>query len=487
LKYFIEKNVISTIFKRAELSNLTPQKIVNTGISGKLEGFLLERRMKSSFLKISQVDLFRKYGNNLIPESISPSSISGGLNLIPISDYYRYGYSILLDVTSMYPSVMIDKNICYSTLEFYGDTKEIPFEDGGLATFNQDYQGFLPSVATELLKLRKESSDVISKQYYKLLNNAMIGILNQKTSGEYFKELFLSITRGGRYILSNYVKYINQNYPEIKVIYGATDSVILHSDKILSLKDAFDLGNKLSLEQSTKIINLKLEGVFKNIMIHDKKNRYMGTFKNTLDSDWKHVVNGYDFDNKASINFIRKVCNSLCQILTNPDVDDFIKKRAEFDMLVSNTRKSLIKKNIVFGDLLKYNSDGVYVIAIRDLLFPGKDQYRWVSPLLVYNGICHIDWAYYTEKFDDVVKKTFSKFISVITISKRNRQEEEEEGITNSPPPSSFPKECKECQTNICSLYSSDIENCTNYTCSFFDQKYRFHRSLYKKKGREKE
>ncbi|ELA42386.1 uncharacterized protein VICG_00485 [Vittaforma corneae ATCC 50505] len=83
----------------------------------------------------------------------------GGFVMDPIRGFYSDPITVL-DFTSLYPSIMISKNLCYTTLL----TKEQYDKVGGIKTPTNNYfcsastkEGILPQVLRNLLKARKEA------------------------------------------------------------------------------------------------------------------------------------------------------------------------------------------------------------------------------------------------------------------------------------------------------------------------------------------
>ena len=192
--------------------------------------------------------------NFVLPEKIvgkfstkRESKYKGGMVLEPQRGFYDTCI-IVLDFNSLYPSIIREYNICFTTVD-----RENPNAD---VSKNSKIHGVLPSIMTDLLGARKsikletaklkkqqDSYNQKSKEYLeiahklnklsikeqaiKVLANSMYGYLGFKGSRFQAKELAALITEKGREILNN-TKIAMEN-KQYQVIYGDTDSVMVNT------------------------------------------------------------------------------------------------------------------------------------------------------------------------------------------------------------------------------------------------------------------
>eukprot|EP00808_Paulinella_micropora_P011422 g78076.t1 len=204
----------------------------------------------------------------------------GGLVLEPKRGFYEK-YVLLLDFNSLYPSVIQEYNICFTTSPHWKVTKpgaraELPDTGAG--------KGILPKVLNGLLEKRRqvkrllkmENNEGKKAQYdirqkaLKLVANSMYGCLGFKNSRFYCEPLAALVTGQGREILQRTVELANTlGYP---VIYGDTDSIMVYtnSDK---LDEVFRIGRDIKKEVNKRfrILEIEIDGVYKHMLLLRKK------------------------------------------------------------------------------------------------------------------------------------------------------------------------------------------------------------------------
>ncbi|EGR33649.1 hypothetical protein IMG5_047210 [Ichthyophthirius multifiliis] len=236
--------------------------------------------------------------------------------------YFFKSPIIVLDFQSLYPSIIIAYNYCYSTC--LGNINELYTEEGkkrlGVIR-NYDFQlnslkqieeklfispnevafvkksvrqGVLPQILHEFLLSRimiKESAKYYKKNEYisKLLQarqqsiknfmNVVYGYAGASFSGRMpCNDLADSIVDTGKYILQEVIRKINSNSKwNAKVVYGDTDSVFVIC-KGRNPKESHFLGEEIASEISKVFpypIELKFEKVYSELVICSKKH-YVG-------------------------------------------------------------------------------------------------------------------------------------------------------------------------------------------------------------------
>lgn len=209
---------------------------------------------------------------------------SGGLVLEPKKGLYDK-YVLLLDFNSLYPSIIQEFNICFTTVKrnSFADSlsDELPeLPEAGLP------QGILPKLLATLVQRRKQvkgimkSTDKSSDEYaqlnirqqaLKLTANSMYGCLGFTKSRFFAKPMAMLITAKGREILQNTVKEAEENLG-LDVIYGDTDSIMVYT-ATENLTEVKQMGQKLkaAVNKKYKLLEIEMDGFFRRMLLLMKK------------------------------------------------------------------------------------------------------------------------------------------------------------------------------------------------------------------------
>lgn len=204
------------------------------------------------------------------------ASYAGGLVLEPKKGLYDK-YILLLDFNSLYPSIIQEYNICFTTVERSSDDS-FPRLPSSKTT------GVLPELLKKLVKLRREKKTWmktasglkrqqldIEQQALKLTANSMYGCLGFSNSRFYAKPLAELITLQGREILQSTVDLV-QNNLNLEVIYGDTDSIMIYSG-LDDIAKATSISKKVIQEVNKKYrcLEIDLDGLYKRMLLLKKK------------------------------------------------------------------------------------------------------------------------------------------------------------------------------------------------------------------------
>ncbi|KAJ6288671.1 hypothetical protein OIU76_024620 [Salix suchowensis] len=201
---------------------------------------------------------------------------AGGLVLEPKKGLYDK-YVLLLDFNSLYPSIIQEYNICFTTVERSTDGL-VPRLPSSKTT------GVLPELLKNLVERRrmvkswmKNASGLkvqqldIQQQALKLTANSMYGCLGFSNSRFYAKPLAELITLQGREILQSTVDLV-QNNLNLEVIYGDTDSIMIYSG-LDDIPKAKAIAGKVIQEVNKKYrcLEIDLDGLYKRMLLLKKK------------------------------------------------------------------------------------------------------------------------------------------------------------------------------------------------------------------------
>ena len=225
-------------------------------------------------------------------------SIEGGY--VHTLDPGLYEWVIALDFSSMYPSIIIEKNICFTTLSESG-TIESPI---GVRFLNaQQRVGLLPRILGDLMVQRREvktrmkaEADPEKREYYrrlqdavKILMNAFYGVLASSFYRFTNPQIGASITAFARENIKSVISQLEAD--GVRVIYSDTDSIFLESPR-KDKEGSVDFGRKVAERFTTTNVNMELERVFRTFFSHGKKKRYAA--KTAWPVDDELIVRGYE-------------------------------------------------------------------------------------------------------------------------------------------------------------------------------------------------
>ncbi|OWM66271.1 hypothetical protein CDL15_Pgr013488 [Punica granatum] len=201
---------------------------------------------------------------------------SGGLVLEPKRGLYDK-YILLLDFNSLYPSIIQEYNICFTTVKrpTDGSIPRLP---------SSETTGVLPELLKNLVERRrmvkkwmKSATGLkvqqldIQQQALKLTANSMYGCLGFSNSRFYAKPLAELITSQGREILQSTVDLVQSNL-NLEVIYGDTDSIMIYSG-LDDIAKAKGIAGKVIQEVNKKYrcLEIDLDGLYKRMLLLKKK------------------------------------------------------------------------------------------------------------------------------------------------------------------------------------------------------------------------
>ncbi len=353
LKLLSSLNIINKTCEFARVYGIEFYHVLSRGSQYRVESMMLRIARKLNFIAYSanqkQKVLMRA------PECIP-------LTMEPESRFYTDPVAIL-DFQSLYPSVIIGYNICFSTCLgrvesigkegsfkfgcgslFVSDNliksldleKDVYIAPNGIAFVRKHIrQGILPVMLEDILKTRvmvKNSMKLYdddenllkifdSRQLsLKLIANVTFGYTAANFSGRMpCVEVGDSIVRVARQALETSIKYVhsNQHRFNARVVYGDTDSLFVLFEKTKK-SDAFKLSYKIVDEISNmfpKPVKLKFEKIYSPSILLAKK-RYLGyMFETPEQAEPTLDVKGIEIIRRDGCQVSAKILERCCKIL----------------------------------------------------------------------------------------------------------------------------------------------------------------------------
>lgn len=209
----------------------------------------------------------------------------GGLVFEPEKGLHK-NYILVMDFNSLYPSIIQEYNICFTTVDrddfnvTHDEEKDMP-----VLPDRESVQGVLPRLLNTLVSRRREVKKLlkdpknsvvervqydIKQQALKLTANSMYGCLGYVNSRFYAKPLAMLVTNKGREILMD-TRQLAESIG-LRVVYGDTDSVMIDTG-VTDFKEAIKIGEqfKLHVNERYKLLEIDIDNVFKRLLLHAKK------------------------------------------------------------------------------------------------------------------------------------------------------------------------------------------------------------------------
>nr|AAZ32459.1 DNA polymerase family B [uncultured euryarchaeote Alv-FOS1] len=214
-----------------------------------------------------------------------------------------YHWICVLDFKSMYPSIIIKYNICFTTL-----TDEGGFESPIGVHFMRPEQreGIIPKILRELMEKRdalkkkmRTAKTEEERNYYdglqkavKILMNTFYGVLASSFYRFTDPRIGASITAFARETIKKIIGMIESR--DLKVVYGDTDSIFFESP-YHELDKTVKFGTEIATEISKKEqLVLEFEKVLEPFFSHGAKKRYVGKIVWPDESRGKMIIRGYE-------------------------------------------------------------------------------------------------------------------------------------------------------------------------------------------------
>ncbi|GFE54062.1 DNA polymerase delta catalytic subunit [Babesia ovis] len=391
-------------------------------------------------------------------------SYEGGTVLDPQRGYHRSPIAVL-DFQSLYPSIMIAHNLCYSTLVPPSDVSKYPPEDltsvpghPGLHFIKAHVRkGMLPLIVERLIEARKKAKQEMKtcqdpmlrsvldgrQLALKITTNSVYGYTGASNSGFLpCVEVATAITSFGRFMIVNtkekierYFTTANGYEADAKVVYGDTDSVMINFGA-KDISRAIELGVEAAArisDEAVKPITLVFEKVYLPLLLLAKK-RYAGLYYTNAHTYDKIDCKGIETVRRDFCLLVQQMMERILHMLL-VDLDlngaiEFVKTkisqllRNEIDISLLVVTKSLGKvdydtrlphvelaKKIRARDPGKAPSVGDRVSYLIVKGTKGQPQFdRAEEPLYVVEHNIPVD----TQHYLDAIKSTLMRIFEVI-------------------------------------------------------------------------
>lgn len=356
----------------------------------------------------SQILRAARKKDQIIPIQQNPSQgakYEGATVIDPKRGFYRHPIATL-DFASLYPSIMIAHNLCFTTLihtpsqETYKALKltedDIEMTPGLNYVFvkSKVYKGILPEILENLLEARKvakrdlkNESDPQKKKVLdgrqlalKVSANSVYGFTGAQVGKLPCLPISSSVTAYGRQMIQNTSDIVERIYSSATIIYGDTDSVMVDFGDIPRAR-AMELGKEAAELVSKEFISpikLEFEKVYHPYLLINKK-RYAGLLYTNPDKHDKLDCKGEFFFKKMDKNNISfsRIGIETVRRDNAPIVPELLSKSLETLMIKSDPDAAVSYVKKVIADLLNDRIDISKLIITKELT---KSVYKAKQP-----------------------------------------------------------------------------------------------------------
>lgn len=306
-----------------------------------------------------------------------------------------------LDFASLYPSIMMAHNLCYSTIVRDMIIPSDKAEKVGDSWYVQNVPALLPEVLRELKEFRKQAKKDMAKAKgtpmediynakqlaYKISMNSVYGFTGASNGFLPMVEIASSVTAKGREMIQMTKELVEREFPGSKVRYGDTDSVMVEFDVgelkgIEAIKKSWELG-EIASQKASEILRkpneLELEKVYCPYFLYSKK-RYAAK-KWVLENgelESKIDVKGLQVVRRDTCPFVRRVCKDLLGMILEGGSDPI-----PIIDYVNTQKENLLQGRVALDELVltrnlaaEYKSDNLAHVKVRDKIkerMPGSE------------------------------------------------------------------------------------------------------------------
>ncbi|XP_068192872.1 DNA polymerase delta catalytic subunit [Antennarius striatus] len=268
---------------------------------------------------------------------------TGATVIEPEKGYYSLPIATL-DFSSLYPSIMMAHNLCYTTLLQRGSDERqslssqdfIKTPTGDMFVKSSVRKGLLPEILENLLSARKRAKAELKKETdpfkrqvldgrqlaLKISANSVYGFTGAQVGKLPCLEISQSVTGFGRQMIETTKQLVESKYTisngyqaDAKVIYGDTDSVMVKLG-VATVKEAMDIGKEAAEWVSSHFVSpikLEFEKVYYPYLLINKK-RYAGLyFSSSPDTHDKMDCKGIETVRRDNCPLVANLINTCLQ------------------------------------------------------------------------------------------------------------------------------------------------------------------------------
>jgi len=260
-----------------------------------------------------------------------------------------YHWVCVLDFKSMYPSLIISKNICFTTISKEGEIES----PNGVRFISKDKKmGILPGILDGLMKERDDikrrmRTATEDERHYldglqnavKVLMNSFYGVFASSFYRFTDKNIGSSITAFARGTVKGIIEELGKE--GVQVIYSDTDSVFIRSPYD-NFDETISFGTAMAKRYSAEGRQLEFEKVMEPLFSHGKKKRYVGK---VVWPKEEMLIRGYEVRRSDSFDLQSRLLTELFEKILE-------EKNEEAVALVKRTVQDTLAGKVDVADLV---------------------------------------------------------------------------------------------------------------------------------------
>eukprot|EP00929_Paragymnodinium_shiwhaense_P089962 TRINITY_DN5018_c0_g1_i1.p1 TRINITY_DN5018_c0_g1~~TRINITY_DN5018_c0_g1_i1.p1 ORF type:complete len:1249 (+),score=246.01 TRINITY_DN5018_c0_g1_i1:91-3837(+) len=287
-------------------------------------------------------------------------ALEGGFVMDPKTGLYDEPI-VVLDFASLYPSIMMAHNLCYTTLLPEGGDKALSLDSSCVTEAPASMQsgvsykfvkttkrrGILPEILDELLSARKHAKNAMKQTddprmravlngrqlALKVSANSVYGFTGSTAGSLPSIEIASSVTAYGRSMITSTAAFIDSECSGAHVVYGDTDSVMVSFGNV-PRSEAVRLGGACAAAASDRFekpICLQFEKVLQPFLLMNKK-RYAGRLWEG-DRQQGLDMKGIETVRRDWCGLVRQLCDESLDLLLRPE--------RSVDVAIDHVRKTV--------------------------------------------------------------------------------------------------------------------------------------------------
>ncbi|WP_297218179.1 DNA-directed DNA polymerase [Thermoplasma sp.] len=438
LRIFDKLMVLNRLMYMSSVTKLPLDDVANVGTSNYVDSILIRAADRENI------------GVPMNQHEIKTEEIQGGY--VHSIGAGLYSNVIVLDFKSMYPSMIIKYNVCFTTLDPNGEI-ESPNHVRFLSPDKK--KGLIPRILQDLMADRDEvkrkmkaAKSPEEREFYdgiqnaiKVLMNTFYGVLASSFYRFTDHKIGSAITAFARETIKGIISTLESS--GYTVIYGDTDSVFVKSggkSTEEAIRKGKELSEKLSKEQG---LTLDFQMVLDPFFSHGAKKRYAGRCVYPDDMKGEIVIKGYEVRRTDSFDLQSKALSKVIDYILNRDVqgaikyaDDLIKKVRSGDPSI-DIESLVISRTVKEFDSYRANQESLAniraakkLIEMGETFVPGmkvswivtngKRTPQEVEPYIYGRELkSKPDWDYYARRLSETLGRVIDVFKSELGQSQK--------------------------------------------------------------------